>query len=193
MQALADTVAGRADSPPLYVTVFDGVQSFACNRRGFNADPATTAYFKALKDRYVLVREIFRHRAPNALVSIGWAGGQAGTDDPAAGGGASMFQYFNEVLTWSDFQSFAASGPGGTADEVAAMVVALGRYGPVMLYRYGPVADRDLRGLLAEKFLARAIADGLFAVAFADDTVPGAAGTTEFLQDAVRRYGRPAR
>ena len=193
MTKLAQTVAGGAASPPLFVTVFDGVQGFACNRRGFTADAATTAYFKALKDRYVLVREIFVRSAPNALVSLGWTGGQASSDDPAAGGGASMFQYFNEVLTWSDFQSFAAERGTGSPEQLASMVRALSRYGPVMLYRYGPVADRDLLALISEPRLAGLAGDGLFAISFAADAVPAAtAATRQLLQDAVRRYGRPA-
>ena len=200
-QQLAKAFRGAAGSPPLFVTVFDQLDAYACNPAGFNPDPPTAAYFKALKDRYVLVREVFHKFAPNALVSLGWGAGLARTaDDPATGAGMSMLPHFHEVLTWSDFYSVTvANGDGDNAADVGAMVHALGRYGPVMLSWYGPAGnparliDADVHAMLDDARLPGLTRDGLFAWSFAPDTLAASTPrTARFVADAIRRYGRPA-
>jgi hypothetical protein len=200
MSRLAAAFAGDAAGPPLFVTVFEQVQTYGCNQAGFRADAPTTAYYRALKDRYVLVREVFHKAAPNALVSIGWGGRQAAVDDPAAGGGRSMLKHFGSVLNWSDFQSFSAVESGGNVEDIATMVRALGAYGPVMLSWYGPadrsarVTDADVRALLTDERLAALTKDGLFAWSFDPDVLSASSPETAgFVTEAVRRYARPAR
>lgn len=200
VQDLAQVFGGTAQSPPLFVTVFDQVETFACNPAGFKADEPTIAYFKSLKDRYLLTRETFHKIAPNALVSLGWGAGLVRlADDPEIGRGVSMLKHFNEVLMWSDFYSVSVTNAdGGNAEDVRAMVRALGRYGPVMLSWYGPtgssrVVDGDVRALLTDARLTELARDGLFAWSFAPDTVAASPSrTAEFIADAIRSHGRPA-
>lgn len=197
MRQLADVFAGLAQSPPLFVTLFDQVHTYACNPAGFKPDAQTIAYYKVIKARYVAIRELFHRTAPNALVSLGFGAGLARSDDPLAGGGRSMIQYFREVLSWSDFSSVTVVEPrGDNAADVAAMVRILGAYGPVMLSWYGPegspprVINADVRKLLDEATLGELVAAGLFAWSFDPDAVE--AGPTRFLTAAIRDYGRPA-
>jgi hypothetical protein len=190
--------AGTAQSPPLFVTVFHDAQSYSCNQDGFAPDPATRAYFLALKDQYVLIRQIVHRAAPNALASLGLDAGLAGAEsNQDTGAGMAMLPNFHEVLSWSDFYSVSVTdGSGDSADDVTAMVGALGRYGPVMLSWYEPagsptgVVDADLRALLDEGKLGELSQAGLFALSFG----PGAldAAPENFLTDAIRRFGRPA-
>jgi hypothetical protein len=198
---LVDAFAGTAQSPPLYVTVFDQAQTYACNPAGFQPDRSTSAYYLTLMDQYVLVRELFHRAAPNALVSLGWGAGLARVpDDPAAGAGPSMLRNFHEVLEWSDFYSVSVTGTGdNNARDLTTMVQALGRYGPVMLSWYAPagnpasVVDADVRALLDEARLAELTRAGLFAWSFAPDALAAAApGTARFVIEAIRSYGRPA-
>jgi hypothetical protein len=200
VQVLAEVFGGTAQSPPLFVTVFDQAETLACNPAGFKADAPTTAYFRSLKDQYVLTRETFHHVAPNALVSLGWGTGLArAADDPATGSGLAMLKNFNEVLAWSDFYSVSVTNAeGSNAEDVRAMVSALGKYGPVMLSWYSPagsarVADGDVRALFTDARLAELTRDGLFAWSFAPDTIEASSSkTAAFITDAIRRYGRPA-
>jgi DNA-binding SARP family transcriptional activator len=195
--SLAETFAGTADSPPLFVSVFDGVQDFACTRGAILPDEQTTVYYRALLGQYFAVREIFHQLAPNALVSLSWDSAMAGHDEPAIGGGASMFVHFADAMRLSDFISISAVD-SDNADHVRAAVQALGRYGPVMLAYYHPsppkAMDSDVHALLADEFLADATRDGLFAVSFGDDGVLDAAPrVSEFVVDVMRRHARPAR
>jgi len=200
VQVLAEVFGGTAQSPPLFVTVFDQVETFACNPAGFKADEPTTAYFKSLKDQYLLTRETFHKIAPNALVSLGWGAGLVrAADDPAIGRGLSMLKQFNEVLIWSDFYSVSVTNvDGGNAEVVRTMVRTLGKYGPVMLSWYGPagssrVVDGDVRALLTNARLTELTRDGLFAWSFAPDAVAGSSPrTADFIAEAIRSHGRPA-
>jgi len=109
-----------------------------------------------------------------------------------------MLKHFNEVLTWSDFYSLSVTkAEGGNAEDVRAMVRALGKYGPVMISWYGPgssrVVDGDVRALLTEARLTELTRDGLFAWSFAPDTVAASSPRTAgFIADAIRNHGRPA-
>ena len=49
-----------------------------------------------------------------------------------------MFQYFEDVLRASDFQSFQAMSSDANIEDVRAMVKRLGVYGPVLLAHYKP-------------------------------------------------------
>ena len=199
---LVDAFAGTAESPPLFVTVFDRAQTYACNRDGFQPDQRTAAYYQTLKDQYVLVRELFHRAAPNALVSLGWGAGLARVaDDAGAGAGMSMLKFFEEVLTWSDFTSVSVTeGGGDNAKDVTTMVGALGRHSPVMLSWYAPdgntasVVDADLHALLDGERLAELTEAGLFAMSLAPDTLAASSPeTASFVSEAISSYGRPAK
>ncbi len=196
---LATIFAGRPDDPPLFVTVFHGVNIYGCEDGAFNPDPATNAYYRALKDRYQMIREIFHLAAPNARVALGWQGWQADHDEPETGRGRSMFGHFADVLRTSDFQSVVVWQPDDNVGPVRQMVEALGQYGPVLV-EYGSghtkpaVYDRDVRALLTDDSLAELSRAGLFAWNFTDNgLLVSSPSTYDFVKDAVRRHCRPSR
>jgi serine/threonine protein kinase len=201
MRTLARIFAGQADGPPLYVTVFQEVNKFACVDGAYAADPETRAYYDALKDRYLEVRRIFHEEAPNALVSLGWNAWMVTDDDPAIGGGQSMFSHFADVLLASDFQSVLAKQSEGNVYQVRRSVRMLGEYGPVMVAAYGnkdtsgEVVDEDLRTLLTDESITDLVGFGLFAWNFNTQQVLAGAdrSTIDFVKDVVRRTGREPR
>ncbi|MBP2472162.1 hypothetical protein JOF53_001034 [Crossiella equi] len=196
MRTLARAFAGKADGPPLYVTVFQEIKKFACVDGAYAAEPATTAYYRALQDRYREVRE----EAPNARVALGWDAWQARDDDPGTGAGRSMFAHFAETLRASDFQSVLAKQPDGNVEDVRGSVRALGAYAPVMVAAYGnkrtaEVIGRDVRALFTEHSLAELTRHRLFAWNFNTVSVLTEADrpTRDFVKDVVRRVGRDPR
>ncbi|MGW0520822.1 serine/threonine-protein kinase [Crossiella sp. NPDC003009] len=201
MRSLARIFAGRADGPPLYVTVFQEVNKFACMNGVYADEPPTTAYYRALMDRYLEVRNIIREEAPNARVAMGWDAWQAEDDHPATGGGPSMFAHFAEVLRASDYQAVLAKDPEGNVATIRECVRRLGEYGPVMVAAYGPsdtpreIMERDVRELLAEESLAELSRHRLFAWNFNNGRVLADAGrpALDFIKDVVRRRGREPR
>jgi serine/threonine protein kinase len=202
MRTLASIFAGKADDPPLYVTVFNEVNNMACKDGVYNDRPSTKAYYDALKDQYLAVRQIFLDEAPNARVALGWQVWQASIDDdPATGMGRSMFEPFANVLRESDFISVLARQPHGNIDQIRRMVRILGKYRPVMLASYGnddlagDVVDEDVRELLTDESIAELTELGLFAWSFNDEGVLSKAGrpTLDYVKDVVRRTGREAR
>jgi hypothetical protein len=200
MRELARIFAGKADGPPLYVTVFNEVNALACGDDGYYENSAATrAYFRAVKDRYVEVRNVFHDGAPNARVGLGWQGWQAEVDDnPELGGGSSMFDNFADVLAVSDFNSVMCKEPEGNVENTRRTVAELGKYAPVMVGAYAnkdvppDVVDKDLRALLTDPSIAGMVDDGLFGWNFNRESVIIDAGTptVEFVKDAVRRTGR---
>jgi hypothetical protein len=197
MRTLAQTFAGAASGPPLYVTLFTEFQTYACTDNAWNPNAPTNAYYRALKDRYVETLALFRQNAPNARVSLGWGGWQTRWDNPQTGAGRSMFQYFDDVMRASDFQSFQAMSGDRNADDVRAMVKRLGAYGPVMLAHYKPdnadqaVFESDLRTMLTDTYLLEVTSDGLFAWSFMDSkNLSASSSILEFTTVAIERYGR---
>jgi hypothetical protein len=197
MARLARIFAGRAGGPRLYVSLFTEFQTYPCRDNAWNADPATTAYYRALKDRYRETQAIFHRLAPNARVSLSWGGWQARWDDPATGAGRSLFRQFADVLRASDFQSFQAMATDGNAGDIRSMVRILGAYGPVMLAHYKPdngsatVFEADLRAILTDRSLADLTGHGLFAMSFMDGAnLAVSTDLHRFVRAAVRRYAR---
>lgn len=198
MRTLARTFAGEVDGPPLYVTIFQEVNKFACTDGVYSDTPSTTAYYQALKDRYLEARQIFHDEAPNALVAMGWQVWQASDDEPEVGGGRSMFGHFADVLRASDYQSVLAKQPEGNIDEVRRSVRILSEYGPVMVAAYGnketpgEVVDEDVRELLSDESIADLTENRLFAWSFNTEGVLARAdrATMDFVKDVVRHTGR---
>jgi hypothetical protein len=194
MKQLAQTFAGPADGPPLYVTLFSEFETFPCKDSAWSPDAETTNYYRALRDRYVMAYQIFHQYAPNASVSLGWGGWQASFDSPAIGGGRSLFAHFDDLLRMSDFQSFQAMESDGNVEQIKAMVAILGRYGPVMLAHYKPdkgnqaVFDADVHTILTDSFLTVEHAAGLFAMSFMDSQYLAPVSTFDFVKSAVVRY-----
>jgi hypothetical protein len=196
MQQLAQTYAGDPNGPPLYVTLFTEFQTYACTDNAWNPNAETNAYYRALKDRYMEALTVFHQHAPNAKVSLGWGGWQTRWDDPAQGAGRSMFQYFDDVMRASDFQSFQAMQSDSNVEDVRAMTRLLGAYGPVMLAHYKPdngsasTFEQDLRAMLTDAYLADVTSAGLFAWSFMDTkNLDGSASAYQFVKDAITRYG----
>lgn len=197
MRQLAQIFAGAAAGPPLYVTLFTEFQTYPCKDNAWSPDAPTTAYYRALKERYLQALAVFHQNAPNARVSLGWGGWQARWDDPATGAGRSLFGYFDDVLRASDFQSFQAMSSESNLADVRAMVARLGVYGPVMLAHYKPdngspaTFERDLRAMLTDAYLAEVTRAGLFAWSFMDSTnLDSSPSMFQFTRDAIARYGR---
>ena len=196
MQQLAEIFAGAAHGPPLYVTLFSDFQSYPCLAGAWNPDPATTNYYRALKDQFTATEAIFHANAPNARVSLGWDGRQTRTDDPADGGGRSLFAHFADLMKASDFESVDAVGGDGNAADIAATVRVLGAYGPVMVARYGPAGgtqatyDADMKALFGpDGSVPRLVGEGLFAFSFSDDArLNASAATYQLVESAVARY-----
>jgi hypothetical protein len=194
MEALAKAFNGPGT---LYVTLFTEFQTFACTDNAWNPNAQTTAYWRALKDRYLEALAVFHAHAPASKVSLGWGGWQAAWDDPAKGGGRSMFGYFADVMSASDFQSFQAMESDSNVSDVRAMVNILNDYGKVMLAHYKPnngsqaVFDADVRTMFTDTFMAELTGAGLFAWSFMDQANLSANELTyAFVRDAVRRYGQ---
>jgi hypothetical protein len=197
MRRLARIFAGRSGGPRLYVSLFTEFQTYPCSDNAWSADPAATAYYRALKDRYLATQTIFHQLAPNSRVSLSWGGWQARWDDRATGAGRSLFRHFADVLRASDFQSFQAMATDTNTADIRAMVRTLGAYGPVMLAHYKPdngsgaVFAADLRAVLTDRYLAEVTRNGLFAMSFMDGSNLAASSELYgFVRKSVRRYGR---
>ena len=200
MARLARIFAGPAGGPRLYVSMFTEFQTYPCADNAWNADPAATAYYRALKDRYLAALATFHRLAPNARVSLSWGGWQARWDDRATGAGRSLFGHFADVLRASDFQSFQAMATDGNTGDIRAMTRALGAYGPVMLAHYKPdngsgtVFEADLRAILTDRYLADVTRHGLFAMSLMDGAnLAASPDLHRFVRAAVRRYAAPER
>jgi hypothetical protein len=197
MRQLAQTFAGTTQGPPLYVTLFTEFQTYACKDNAWNPDAQSNAYYRALKDRYIETLAVFHQNASNAKVSLGWGGWQTRFDNPSIGAGRSMFQYFDDVMRASDFQSFQAMQSDSNVSDVRAMTRVLGTYGPVMLAHYKPnngsasTFEQDLRAMLTDTYLSEITSAGLFAWSFMDSkNLDGSATAYQLAKDAVIRYGR---
>ena len=197
MRRLARIFAGRTGGPRLYVSMFTEFQTYPCTDNTWSQDPAATAYYRTLKDRYLATLAIFHQLAPNASVSLSWGGWQARWDDRATGAGRSLFRHFADVLRASDFQSFQAMASDTNTGDIRAMARTLGAYGPVMLAHYKPdngsgaVFAADLRAILTDRYLAQVTGDGLFAISFMDATNLAASPELQrFVRAAVHRYAR---
>jgi hypothetical protein len=195
MTRLARIFSGRP-ADRLFVTLFSEFQTYACNGNDWGADPQTTAYFRALKDQYRAALGIFHRLAPNGAVSLGWGGWQTRWDDPARGGGRSLFKYFADVMNESDFQSFEVINSSSDASDILTMTRELGRFGPVMLAYYKPAgeggatASTHLKAVLSRSFLLRIGRARLFAMSFMDDRFMRADPfSLAIVSEAVRKYG----
>jgi hypothetical protein len=197
MGKLARIWAGRRSGPPLYVTLFTEFQTFPCHDNAWAPDPATTNYYRALKDQYRSALAIFHRRARNSRVSLGWGGWQTRWDDRGIGGGRSLFRHFGDVMRASDFQSFQAMQGNGNVSDVLRMTRVLGRYGRVLLAHYKPTGgsqatfNSDVSTMLTDSYLRRATRLGLFGLSFMDDDFLDAdPGIFQFVTKAITRYGR---
>jgi hypothetical protein len=197
VRQLAQIFAGAATGPPLYVTMFSEFQTYPCIDNAWRPDAQTTAYYRALKNRYLAAMAEFHQSAPNARVSLGWGGWQARWDDAATGAGRSLIQYFGDVMRVSDFQSFQAMSSESNVADVRAMVTLLGAYGPVMLAHYKPdngnltTFERDLRIMLTDAYMDEVTHAGLFAWSFMDTTTLDRSPTIfQLTRNAIARYGR---
>lgn len=180
----------------LYVTLLTEFQTYACKGNEWSGDPQSTAYLKALQDQYLAALRIFHTLAPGSDVSLGWGGWQARWNNPAAGGGRSLFAHFANVMRRSDFQSFEVIGSDSDASDILAMTRELGRFGPVMLAYYKPREDSidtaraHLAAVLSPQFLGRVTRAGLFGIGLMDDRLVGGDPHSLAIATAsIRRFG----
>ena len=198
MERLARIFAGAAGEAHLYVSLFTEFQTYPCADNAWSVDPAATAYYRALKDRYQATMAIFHRRAANARVSLSWGGWQARWDDPTTGAEALAVPAIRRRAGGLRLPELPGHGerrqhrghPGHGPDRNA--------YGPVMLAHYKPdngsgaVFEADLRAILTDRYLAEVTRHGLFAMSFMDDANLAASGELHALARAgVQRYGRP--
>ena len=193
MRTLAQIFGGPASGPPLYVTLFTEFQTFPCQD---NQWVGAEDYYSRLKTKMLRIRDIFHAGAPNSRVGIGWGGWQVRYDDPAKGGGRSLFPYFQDVMQQMDFQSFQAMQSDGNVNDIRENTRILGKYGPVMLAHYKPdnssqaTFDNDTKAMLTDSYLAEVKNLGLFAWSFMDQTNLSASQETfQRVAAAVQRYG----
>ncbi len=180
----------------LYVTLLTEFQTYACKGNEWSSDPQSTAYLEELQAQYLAALRIFHTLAPGSAVSLGWGGWQARWDDPATGGGRSLFKHFAGVLRASDFQSFEVIGSQTDAADILAMTRQLTRFGPVLLAYYKPPEDSiasarsHFRAVLSPRFLARAARAGLFGLGLMDERlVSGDPQSLAIATAAIRRFG----
>jgi hypothetical protein len=180
----------------LYVTLLTEFQTYACKGNEWSGDPQSTAYLEALQDQYLAALRIFHTLAPGSEVSLGWGGWQTRWDDPAAGGGRSLFKHFVSVMRQSDFQSFEVIGSDTDASDILAMTRVLGRYGPVMLAYYKPREDSivtaraHLQAVLSPQLIGRVTRAGMFAFGLMDDRlVSGDPRSLAIATASIRRFG----
>ncbi len=195
MHRLAQTYSGTG---PLYVTMFTEFQTYPCID---NQWLGNENYFRALQDQYIAAKNIFHQYAPNSHVSLGWGGWQARFDDPARGGGRSLFPYFADVMNASDFQSTQAMQSDTNVADMQDMIRTLHNYGTgqVMVAHYKPdngaqaTFDADTQAMLTDDYLLRATTNGLFAFSFMDNANLAASEPSyQFVKNAVVRYGASA-
>ncbi len=120
-------------------------------------------------------QQIFHQYAPNSKVSLSWGGRQASFDDPAAGGGRSLFPHSADVMGASDFQSFQAMDSTSNVADITDMTKTLHAYGPVMVSHYKPDSgsqmtwNADLDAVFTPANMASLQQNGLFAFSFMDN------------------------
>jgi hypothetical protein len=182
--ALAQVFAGG----PYYVTVFTEFQTNPCVD---NQWVGNENYFRALKDNYTRIEAAFH--ATGGKVSLGWGGWQSRWDDPANGGGRSLFPYFADVMGASDFQSFQAMQSDSNVTDIQTMTSTLHAYGLVMLAHFLPGScttySADVHSLFTDSAIADLSARGLFAWSFMGTDCLSDSTLYAFVRDAVRRYG----
>ncbi|GAA1664402.1 hypothetical protein GCM10009765_12470 [Fodinicola feengrottensis] len=199
MRTLAMGFAGKKDGPPLFVSMFNGVDKHLCGE-GVYDSPATTAYAQALKVRYLQAIRIFHAYAPNSRVGLDLDGWLLEGGDTNQGKNLVLVNYFSDVLKQSDFQTFSAFEHDGNIDSVTTMTRYLGRFGPVMVCRFAPDGsipnfDSDLNTMMTPSFLKTVTAQGLFAWNFDDDTqFDSKKQPQQFAEtlNAVRKFGASA-
>jgi hypothetical protein len=194
MAKLADTFAGRANGPALYVTLFTEFQTYPCTDNAWKPNRQTTAYLRALQDRYMQVLRVFHNHAPNARVSLGWGGWQSQWTDTSTGGGRAMIPYFANVMRASDFQSFQLMDSTTAASDARAMTSLLGMYGAVMLAHYEPrdaaTLISDMHALFTNTGVADLVRRGLFAFSFMNSKGMDSASAYQAAKTAVVTYAR---
>jgi hypothetical protein len=187
----------RIWAPPrgkrLFVTLMTEFQTYACRGNEWSAEPATTAYFEALKDQYRAALAIFHQQAPGSEVSLGWGGWQARWNNPAVGGGRSLFKHFADVMKQSDFESFEVINSSTPASDIGAMTRTLSAYGPVMLAYFQPNEDETrasvLQHVLSRSFLAQLAGERLFSLSFMNERFMANEPTSfTIVRNAIRRY-----
>lgn len=203
MRTLARAFAGRADGPPLYVSMYNGLEKLTCSPLGYRADPNIEHYYRALQDSYLKVVKIFHRYAPNARVGLNWDGWEATGDDQATGNGRSMFPHFTRELNASDFVSVNAFEPTGDIRDVQQSVAELHTFNlPIMVSEFEPYNpadptaenrefDTDLQTLFAPQSMRTLIGQGLFAWNFKTTKLMDRSPQSyEIAADIVARYGR---
>ena len=194
MRVLAQTFTGGPDDV-LYVTLFAEFQTYPCIDNAWAPDAQTTAYYETLKDQYRAALAIFHEAAPNARVSLGWGGWQAAWNNPAIGGGRSLFGHFADLMRLSGFQSFQSLASPTAVRDARAMTRALGRYGPVMLAFYKPAGatpaaqQARLATFLSPSNLAELHRSGLFALSLMDTSFMRDPASLKLVEAAVSRSG----
>ncbi len=180
---------------PMYVSLFTEFQSFTCTDNNWIGNEN---YWMTLKDNFRKIKDIFHQYAPQSKVGLSWGGWQSGYDDVENKGGRSLFPYFADVLSESDFTDFQAMESDTNIPEMLAMTGILGAYGkPVMLSHYKPssgsedVFNADMRKLFTDEVMQQLIRKGLFAFSFMDsENIDSSETTYQLVKNGILKYGK---
>jgi hypothetical protein len=177
----------------LYVSMFAEFQTYACQNNQWSG---SSNYWRALKDQYRAALAIFHRYAPNSRVSLCWGGWQASWNGPSTGAGLSLFPYFADVMSISDYQSFQAMNTSSNVAEIQQMTSVLHQWGRVMVAYYQPnnnsqsVFDADMYSMLNSSFLGQETANGLFAFCFMNSSLINSwSPVFGLVKSAVQNYG----
>ena len=196
MTTLAQTFAGAAGGPPLYVTLFTEFQTYACTDNAWAATPAATNYYKALKDQYLEgARRLPPVRPELAKVSLGWGGWQAELRLARHRRGpvdVPPLRRRDARLGLPELPSHAVrhQRPGHHRHDHDPGRLRPGHARPLQAQQRlaGDVRRRRAR-LLTDASLADLTGKGLFAMSFMDDANLAAEPAIEqFVAAAVNRY-----
>lgn len=194
MVKLAEIFAGKASDKPLYVTLFTEFQTYPCQD---NQWQGSEEYYTRLQTKVREIQAIFKQYAPNAKVSLGWGGWQAKWDDPANGGGRSLFPHFDSLSRTLDFQSFQLMERESNVNDSLAMAKILSAYGPVMIAHHKPngfYPDRfsqDITGIFTDSHMAQLTQNKVFAYSIMDDKeISSSQSIFNQVKTAIVKYGR---
>jgi len=198
MAHLAQSWAGTAADPPLYVSLFTEFQTYPCQD---NRWVGSEAYYLKLAEKAVQIRDIFHQYAPNSVVCMSWGGWQRRWDNPTLGEGRSLMPHLDGLMGLMDNQCFQAMHDSGNVTDVREMAKYLAPFpGGVYVSHYKPEGSTDatfvsdLQQIMTDGYLTELAGYGLFAWSFMDGRMwndPDEAASYQLVKDAVFKYGTP--
>ena len=194
MARLARNLAGRADGPPLYVSLFTEFTTYTCpHLAGQVNHPDWRAYHTQLKRVFLEARDVFKANAPNALVALNWLGSDITFDV-----GRAQIPFFKDAMDRADFQSTQAMSNHENIEQTIAMATELKKYGNgrVMQAHYKvdnsnqSVFASDMNALFTDRNIQRLKDAGVFAWSFldAEELIGGNETRYQQIKNGILKY-----